>query len=98
VLSYTDFLVLDQKLTVYVQPAVPIPYGYAAYWPFRADARSVIDVTLGVLLSGDADLEILGYVALPRWLTGPHTVRIGASSMRTELFGRSNLRFLEQLL
>ena len=47
-LNYADFLVLAQKLTLSVQPAVPIPNGYSAYWPFRPDGRHVIDVTLGV--------------------------------------------------
>jgi len=70
VLPYSDFLVLDKKLTLSVQPAVPIPRGYSAYWPVRRDARRVIDITLGVLLSDPKDFDILGYVALPRWTTG----------------------------
>lgn len=98
VLSYTDFLVLDQRLTVYVQPSVPVPSGYARYWPFRAEARSVIDITLGVMLSDDSDCQILGYIALPRWLTRTDTLRFGSTSVRTELFGRTDLRFLQQLL
>ena len=57
VLPYSDFLVLDQKLAVSVQPAVPIPHGYAAYWPFRPDTRHVIDITLGVLLSEPDELR-----------------------------------------
>ena len=98
VLPYADFLVLDQRLTVSVQPAVPIPRGYAAYWPFRPDRRNVIDITLGVLLSDPDEFEILGYVALPRWTGGSRPLRIGATSSRTELFGRRDLDFLEQLL
>jgi DNA invertase Pin-like site-specific DNA recombinase len=98
VLPYADFLVLDQRLAVSVQPAVPIPSGYAAYWPFRPDARHVIDITLGVLLSEPNDFNILGYVALPRWLAGPRTMRVTSTSPRTEMFGRSDLDFLRQLL
>jgi len=98
VLSYSDFLVLDQKLTVSVQPAVPMLSGYTAYWPFRPDNRDVIDITLGVLLSEPADCDILGYVAMPRWLAGNHTVRISPASSRTEMFGRCELDFLHQLL
>lgn len=70
VLPYADFLVLGQKLTVSVQPSVPVDRGYCLYWPFRADSRSVIDLTLGVFLSEPEEPEILGYVALPRWLAG----------------------------
>lgn len=98
VMPYGDFLVLNQKMTVSVQPAVPIPSGYTAYWPFRPDRRHVIDITLGVLLSDPEELEILGYIALPRWLAGSHTLRIDSTSLRTELFGRTDLDFLQQLL
>jgi len=98
VLPYSDFLVLDQKLTVSVQPAVPVPSGYAAYWPFRPDTRNVIDITLGVLLSDPDEFEILGYVALPRCVNGSRPLRIGSTSSQTELFGRCDLEFLQQLL
>ena len=98
VLPYSDFLVLDQKLTLAIEPTVPIPHGYTSYWPVRPDSRQVIDITLGVLLSDASDLEILGYVALPRWFNGTNTVRFGATSTRTELFGRSDLTFLQHLL
>src|SRR5690606_24441118 len=66
-LAYSDFLVLDQKLTVSIQPAVPVPHGYESYWPIRRDPRPVIDMTLGVLLSEPADFNILGFIALPRF-------------------------------
>jgi DNA invertase Pin-like site-specific DNA recombinase len=98
VLPYADFLVLDQRLTVSVQPAVAMPHGYAAYWPFRPDARPVIDITLGVLLSDPDEFDILGYVALPRWLAGPRTLRVSATSSRADLFGHCELDFLQQLL
>jgi hypothetical protein len=98
VLPYSDFLVLDRKLAVSVQPAVPMPHGYTTYWPIRPDSRHVIDITLGVLLADVDDPEILGYVALPRWLAGSNTMRLSSTSTRTELFGRTDLNFLQQLL
>ncbi len=98
VLSYADFLVLDQKLAVSIQPAVPIPHGYTSYWPIRPDSRQVIDITLGVLLSDPGECEILGYVALPRLLAGSNILRVTSTSPRTELFGRCNLEFLQNLL
>ena len=60
VLNYSDFLVLDQKLSLSIQPAVPVPHGYTAYWPIQPDASKVIDITLGVLLSEWIEPEILG--------------------------------------
>ncbi len=98
VLPHSDFLVLDKKLTVAIEPAVPIPHGYAAYWPVRRDARNVIDITLGVLLSDQKNFDILGYVALPRWTAGNKMFRFSSTSSLTELFGRSDLDFLQQLL
>jgi DNA invertase Pin-like site-specific DNA recombinase len=98
VLAYSDFFVLDRKLALSIQPAVPVPSGYAAYWPIRPDSRHVIDITLGVLLSDPEELDILGYVALPRGLAGTDTWRVCSSSTRTELFGRCDLAFLQNLL
>ncbi|TWU39372.1 Recombinase [Novipirellula artificiosorum] len=97
-LAYSDFLVLDQKLTVSIQPAVPIPHGYESYWPLRRDTRPVIDMTLGVLLSEPADFKILGFIALPRFGSDSKPLRFTSSSTRTELFGRTDLNFLQQLL
>ena len=98
VLNYSDFLVLNRKLSLSIQPAVPVPHGYSAYWPIRPDDRRVIDLTLGVLLSEWVEPEILGYVALPRGFGGSRTFRFGSTSMRTELFGRTDLSFLQTLL
>jgi hypothetical protein len=98
VLPYSDFLVLDRRLSLSIQPAVPVPHGYAAYWPFRPDERHVIDLTLGVLLSEPSQSEILGYVAMPRWFSGERTSRISSTSARAELFGRADLGFLTQIL
>jgi hypothetical protein len=97
-MSYHDFLVLGQKLTLSIQPAVPVPSGYAAYWPFRPDQRPVIDITLGVLLSDTQDCDILGYLVLPRWLAKPKAFRFTGSPTHTELWGRRSLDFLDQLL
>ena len=77
---------------------VPIPHGYTAYWPFAPDSRRVVDITLGVLLSEPADFEILGFVPMPRHLAGENTFRFTSTSARAELFGRRDLKFLEQLL
>ena len=37
--NYDDFLVVNRKFTVLIQPSVPIPYGYNQYWYFHPDAR-----------------------------------------------------------
>ncbi len=98
VLAYSDFFVLDRKLSLSIQPAVPVPIGYTAYWPIEPDSRHVIDITLGVLLSDSIDVEILGYVVLPRGIAGSEAWRISSSSVRAELFGRTDLEFLKSFL
>jgi len=91
-------LVLDQKLIVSIQPAVPVPHGYESYWPIHRDPRPVIDMTIGVLLSEPADFNILGFIALPRFGSDSKPMRYTSSSVRTKLFGRTELQFLQQLL
>ncbi|MGD0094585.1 MAG: hypothetical protein ABSE73_32140, partial [Planctomycetota bacterium] len=46
--AYEDFLVVNRKFTVLVQPSVPVLRGYSQYWYFRPDARGLVDITLGV--------------------------------------------------
>ncbi len=65
---YEDFLVVNRKFTVLVQPSVPVPHGYNQYWYFKPDRRRVVDITLGVPVSGPDGPQILGYLALPRLL------------------------------
>jgi len=99
VLVYDDFLVIDQKLTVLIQPSVPMPYGLAAYWFFRPDQREVIDITLGVPLSEGTQPRILGYLALPRLLVQNHWIRLFSTShSRLEMYGHNGLAIIEQLL
>lgn len=99
VVIYDDFLVIDEKLTVLVQPAVPMPYGLAHYWFFRPDQRNVIDITLGVPLSEGTEPRILGYLALPRLLVQDHWIRLFSSSdSRLEMYGHNGLAIIEQLL
>ncbi len=96
-LAYSDFLVLDQKLTVSIQPAVPVPHGYESYWPIRRDTRPVIDMTLGVLLSEPADFNILdlSHCLGSVWIRGPCD-SLALDSNRT--VRRADLTFLQQLL
>ena len=96
---YEDFLVIDQKLTVLVQPSVPMPHGLANYWFFRPDQREVIDITLGVPLSEDRQPRILGYLALPRLLVQDRWIRLFSTShSRLEMYGHDGLAIIEQLL
>lgn len=96
--SYEDFLVLNRRFTVLIQPSVPVPHGYSQYWYFRPDMRGVVDITLGVPVSGPQGPEILGYLALPRLLVEDHGIRLFESSeSRLQLYGHRGLDMIFQL-
>lgn len=99
VVVYDDFLVIDEKLTVLIQPSVPMPYGLATYWFFRPDPREVVDITLGVPLSEGTEPQILGYLALPRLLVRENWIRLFSTShSRLEMYGHNGLAIIEQLI
>ena len=99
VVVYEDFLVIDQKLTILVQPSVPMPYGLDMYWFFRPDRREVIDITLGVPLAEGTQPRILGYLALPRLLVQDRWIRLfSTSDSRLDMYGHNGLALIEQLL
>lgn len=96
--SYDDFLVVNGKFTVLIQPSVPVPYGYSQYWYFRPDLRGVVDITLGVPVSSSEGPQILGYVALPRLLVRDHGIRVfGTSETRLDMYGHTGLEFISKL-
>ena len=81
-----------------IQPSVPMPDGYGAFWSFRPDQRPVVDITLGVPLSDDGEREILGYLALPRLMVPQRSVRLtAASDARIELQGYNGLDLIREL-
>ncbi|OQB82625.1 MAG: hypothetical protein BWX88_03838 [Planctomycetes bacterium ADurb.Bin126] len=93
--SYDDFLVVNGKFTVLIQPSVPVPHGYSEYWYFRPDLRGVVDITLGVPVSSSQRPQILGYVALPRLLVRDQGIRVfGTSQTRLDMYGHAGLEFI----
>lgn len=97
--AYDDFLVINRQFTILVQPSIPIPHGYDHYWYFYPDARGVVDITLGVPISDHTDLQILGYVVLPRLLVKHRGLRVfGSSETSIELYGYTGLDFIGQLV
>jgi len=97
--EHDDFIVINRDFTVLIQPSVPVPDGYGAFWAFRPDHRPVVDITLGVPLSNGDAHEILGYLALPRLLVPERWVRLSASSdARIEMQGHNGLDLIRDLL
>ena len=95
--SYDDFLVVNGKFTVLIQPSVPVPHGYSQYWYFRPDCRGVVDITLGVPVSSSEGPQILGYVALPRLLVRDRGIRVfGSSETRLDMYGHTGLEVIFQ--
>jgi hypothetical protein len=97
--EFNDYLVIEESLSMVIQPSVPVPHGYGAYWSFRPDKRSEIDMTLGVPLSNNDKYEILGYLAFPRLLHLPNNVRLfSTSDSDIELYGYEPVQLIKDLL
>lgn len=95
---YADFLVINRQFTVLIQPSVPVTHGYRQYWYFRPDLRAMIDITLGVPMSGPDGPQILGYLALPRLLVRDRGIRLfGSSETRLDMYGHAGLELITQL-
>lgn len=96
--SHEDFLVVNRKFTVLVQPSVPMPHGYSQYWYFRPDGRGTVDITLGVPVSGPKGPTILGYLALPRLLVRDRAIRLfGMQRARLDMYGHTGLETILEL-
>jgi len=96
--SYDDFLVVNDRFTVLIQPSVPVPHGYSQYWYFRPDMRGVVDITLGVPVSGPRGPQVLGYLALPRLLVRDRGIRLfGSSDAHIDLYGHRGLDVIREL-
>ncbi len=96
---YGDYYVLDDTLSILIQPSVPVPLGYHAFWAFRPDPRVEVDITLGVPLGTGKSYEILGFLIFPRLLVNPCSIRLfGSSDGRLDLHGYTDLGFIEALL
>jgi DNA invertase Pin-like site-specific DNA recombinase len=96
--TYEDFLVVNRKFTVLIQPSVPVPHGYNQYWYFRPDVRAIVDITLGVPVSGPDGPKILGYLALPRLLVRDRAIRLfGSSNTLLSMYGFTGLEVVVEL-
>jgi len=96
--AYEDFLVINRRFTVLVRPTMPLQHGYTEYWFLQPDSRDVVDITLGVPVSGNEPHPILGYLALPRLLVGPRSFRLFCSSeSRLDMYGHDGLELIRQL-
>jgi hypothetical protein len=97
--QFEDYLVLDDSISVLVQPSVPVPYRYGVYWSFRPDPRIEIDITLGVPLSNSEQCNILGYLAFPRLLVESRNIKVfGSSDGKVDLYGYCNLDMIHSVL
>jgi len=97
--QFDDFYVLNERVSVLIQPSLPIPQGYGVYWSFHPDPRVEIDITLGVPLSDSNEYNVLGYLALPRLLVRSRTMRIFSTSEgKLDLYGYCDLDMIESIL
>jgi hypothetical protein len=99
VIEHDGFLIINRMFSVKIEPALPFPRGYGFQWYFRIDNRSRVDVTLGVPLRDVKGSRILGYFPFLRTLTDETQICIAdSSSFKIGLYGRSDLRFIFDLI
>jgi len=98
--EFDDYYIFNDSFSILIQPSVPVPLGYDAFWAFRPDPRTEIDITLGVPLSSSKqNYDILGYLAFPRLLVDSNSIRLfTASEGKWALHGYSDLDLIENLL
>ena len=96
--QYEDFFVVNDTFTLLIQPSVPVPSGYHAFWAFRPDPRNEIDITLGVPLSNGGKYSILGFLVFPRMMINYKIRFFDSSQGKIEFFGSSNIDVLYELL
>ena len=97
--QYEDFFIVDDNFTLLIQPSVPVPAGYQAFWAFRPDPRVEIDITLGVPLSNGGRYSILGFLLFPRLMVDNRCMRFFQSSEgKLELFGTPTIDLIYELL
>lgn len=98
-IEYEDLVILNDSLSILIQPSVPVPRGYNIYWAFRPDLRKEVDITLGVPLSNSGKYEILGYLAFPRMFVDGQNIKLFSSTDgQLELYGHRNLDAITDLL
>ena len=99
ILTYGNFLVVDESFTVRIEPALPLPNGYGYQWFFRQDMRVAVDITLGVPLSADETPEILGYFPLPRLMARDDVFQLtDISDSKIEMYGYAGIDFIRELI
>jgi DNA invertase Pin-like site-specific DNA recombinase len=97
--EYDDYIVLNNSFSILIQPSVPVPYGYSAYWSFRPDQRIEIDVTMGVPLSNNKKHDILGYLFFPRLMAQSKSIKIFSSSEgNLDLYGYQDFELIDRVL
>ncbi len=81
VTQHLDLLVINDRGTVLIQPAVPVPESESPSWIFTTDLRPIVDITLGVPPSDQNEGAILGYLVLSRLMMPTGWLRLGGSCM-----------------
>ena len=97
--TYSNFMIINRKFTVNIQPALPQPCGYGYQWFFRLDSREAVDITLGVPLADTGEREILGYFPIPRLMTHDPIFSLSNHALtKFQMYGYSGLEFIKDLI
>jgi hypothetical protein len=95
--AHQDLLIINRRVSVCIQPALPLNQDDKPSWLFRSDCRPIVDITLGVPLASTQSGEILGYVAMPRLMMPNGWLRLSGSNLGLlTLHGHLGLDFLKE--
>jgi DNA invertase Pin-like site-specific DNA recombinase len=95
--THDDFLVVNGRFSILIQPSIPVLGYESPYWLFKPDHRHTVDITLGVLMADCQAGEILGYIAMPRLMMPTGYMRLSANNLGLiALHGHKGLDFLKE--
>lgn len=97
--TYKNFMIINERFTVNLQPAIPQPCGYGYQWFFRIDMREVVDITLGIPLADTKEHDILGYFPIPRLMAREPVFTLSNNAItKFQMHGYTGLEFIKDLL
>ena len=97
VIRYQNFLVINDAISIRIKLVTPVTNYREPVWVMKPDARTTVDITLGVLLADHESGTIVGYVNLPRLMVPPGTLYFSSTKPGSlGLYGHTTLDFLKE--
>jgi hypothetical protein len=96
--DYGTFIVVNNHVSIHIQPVVPFPDGYEACWSFRPVMSVEVDITLGVPLNNGGEFHIFGYLLFARLMCQNRPMQFSSRSPERFAYHCYELRQLVNVL